>query len=47
MHSEINVWRAFKADAPIASRIPCYRHWAFGVYARAYFENRHFVNWAN
>jgi hypothetical protein len=34
----INHWAEFKVDCPITSRIPGFKHWAFGVYMRAYCE---------
>lgn len=39
MASHGNLWVVFKRDCPIVSRVPVVRFWAFGVYARAYFEN--------
>lgn len=40
MRGRMNLWQTFKADCPIASRIPIFRHWAFGIYARAYVETK-------
>lgn len=38
-----NLWVEFKKDLPIASRIPVIRYWAFGVYAKAYFDAKIFL----
>lgn len=35
-----NLWQKFQHDCPILSRIPGFRYWAFGIYARAYMETR-------
>lgn len=36
-----NLWVTFREDCPWISRVPVIQHWAFGVWARAYFRVAH------
>jgi hypothetical protein len=42
----INHWAGFREDCPTISPIPGFKHWAFGVYMRAYCEHQaRFAEW--
>lgn len=35
----MTLWEKFQADCPWASRVPVFRYWAFGQWARGYDEH--------
>lgn len=40
VYTTSNLWETFREECPILSRIPLLGMWSFGVFVKAYFEQK-------